>query len=123
MSLNRLPPQDVDTEIACLSSALLSKEALLKISEILHAEDFYLDKHRIIFEAIQDLEKRNPPVDLTTLKKRLEDRGLFDNIGGEPSLVELYQSASTSANAEFYARRIKNSASGEAHRGGDQCRR
>ncbi len=108
MTIDRLPPQDVDTETACLASALLSREALYKVIEILHTEDFYLDKHRIIYNSILELERKNLPIDLTTLKKQLDDNNQLDKIGGEPSIAELYQSASTSANAEYYARRIKN---------------
>jgi replicative DNA helicase len=107
MAIDRLPPQDVDTETACLASLLLSREALYKVTEILRPEDFYLDKHRIIFSAIMELEKKNTPVDLTTLKQRLADQNAFDKIGGDSALVSIYQSVSTSANAEFYAKRIK----------------
>ena len=107
MALDRLPPQDIDTEKACLAAVLLNREALYKVTEILHAEDFYLDKHRIIYESINELEKKNLPVDLATLKQRLTDRLQLDTVGGDAALVELYQSVSTSANAEFYARRIK----------------
>ena len=107
MTIDRLPPQDVDTETACLASILLSREALYKVTEILQPEDFYLDKHRIIYDAVMDLEKKNTPVDLTTLKQRLSDQNSFEKIGGDSALVSIYQSVSTSANAEFYARRIK----------------
>jgi replicative DNA helicase len=107
MAIDRLPPQDVDTETACLASLLLSREALYKVTEILRPEDFYLDKHRIIFSAIMELEKKNTPVDLTTLKQRLADQNAFEKIGGDSALVSIYQSVSTSANAEFYAKRIK----------------
>jgi replicative DNA helicase len=54
-----------------------------------------------------ELEKKNTPVDLTTLKQRLADQNAFDKIGGDSALVSIYQSVSTSANAEFYAKRIK----------------
>jgi replicative DNA helicase len=103
----RLPPQDIDTESACLASALLSREALFKVTEVLQPEDFYLEKHRIIFSAIQDLEKKGLPIDLTTIKQRLMDQNLTDKIGGDAALVTLYQSVSTSANAEFYAMRVR----------------
>ncbi len=107
MTLDRLPPQDTDTETACLASALLSREALYKVTEILQPEDFYLEKNRVIFESILDLEKRSIPVDLTTLKQSLSDQNRLDKIGGDPALVQIYQSVSTSANAEHYARRIR----------------
>ncbi len=107
MTLDRLPPQDVETEVACLASALLSREALFKVTEILEPEDFYLDKHRLIFESIIELEKKNLPIDLTTLKQRLVDHSHFEKIGGDSALVEIYRAVSTSANAEYYAKRIK----------------
>lgn len=107
MSIDRLPPQDIDTETACIASILLSREALYRVLEILRTEDFYLDKHRIIFNAILELERKGIPVDLTTLKQSLSDRNLFEKVGGDSGLVSIYQSVSTSANAGFYAKRIK----------------
>ncbi|HOD14980.1 MAG TPA: replicative DNA helicase [Spirochaetota bacterium] len=107
MLAEKLPPQDIETEIACLASVLLSREALYRVIEILQPEDFYLDKHRIIYGAILELLQKDLPVDLTTVKQRLVDHSKFEKIGGDPALVELYQAVSTSANAEFYARRIQ----------------
>jgi len=105
--MDRLPPQDVDTETACIASALLNREALLRVTEILQPEDFYLEKHRVIFEAISELEKKSLPIDLTTLRQILIDKSQLDRIGGNSGLAEIYQSSSTSGNAENYARRIK----------------
>jgi replicative DNA helicase len=105
--MDRLPPQDVDTETACIASALLNREALLRVTEILQPEDFYLEKHRTIYEAIIELEKKSLPVDLTTLRQILIDKRLLDRVGGNAGLAEIYQSSSTSGYAEVYARRIK----------------
>ncbi len=107
MDTNRLPPQDLETEAACIASALLNREALLHITEILQPEDFYLEKHRVIYEAIMELERKALPIDLTTLRQRLIDKDMLERIGGGVALANLYQSASTSANASFYANRIK----------------
>ncbi len=107
MTSEKLPPQDVEAEASCLASMLLSKEALLKTIGILRPEDFYLDGHRRIFETIIDLDKRNIPVDLITLKERLKDLGHFDKVGGDRGLAEMYQITAHSANAEYYANRVK----------------
>jgi len=107
MTSEKLPPQDVEAEASCLASMLLSKEALLKTIGILRPEDFYLDGHRRIFDTIIDLDKRNIPVDLITLKERLKDVGHFDMVGGDRGLAELYQITAHSANAEYYANRVK----------------
>jgi len=107
MTADRLPPQDIDTESACIASALLNREALLRVTEILQPEDFYLEKHRLIYESITELERKALPIDLTTLRQRLIDRSIFDRIGGNAALAEIYKSSSTSVNAEVYAKRIK----------------
>ncbi|HNU90955.1 MAG TPA: replicative DNA helicase [Spirochaetota bacterium] len=107
MAIELVPPQDIEAEASCLSSALLSRDALLKVIEILQPEDFYLDSHREIFGVIVELERKNLPIDLVTVKQRLNDLGRFERIGGDHALVDIYRTVSTSANAEFYARRIK----------------
>lgn len=108
---DRLPPQDIETEAACIASALLTREALYKVTEILLPEDFYLERHRLIFAGILELEKKNLPIDLTTLKQRLMDNGNFDRVGGDAALAELYQSVSTAAHAEQYAHRVREMSS------------
>ncbi len=107
MAIETLPPQDVEAEASCLASILLSKEALLKVLEILQPEDFYLDVHRTVYAAVHELEKKGMPIDLITVKQRLIDIREFEKIGGDSALVKLYQTVSTSANAEFYANRVK----------------
>jgi replicative DNA helicase len=107
MAIENLPPQDIEAESSCIASILLSKDALSRISGILEVDDFYLDKHRIIYESILELDRKNSPLDLLTLKQKLSDKNLFDSVGGDRALLDLYRSVSTSANAEFYAGRIK----------------
>lgn len=107
MAADRLPPQDIDTEVACLSSAFMSSDALARITEVLRSEDFYLERHRLIYTAILELLNKGMPVDLTTVKQRLSDQKLFDKIGGDAALVSIYQSESTSINASAYANRLR----------------
>ena len=107
MATEFTPPRDIETETSCLSSILLSREALLKVTEILQPEDFYLESNRIIYSAVVELERKNLPIDLITLKQRLIDYSQFEKAGGDATLADIYRTTSTSANAEFYARRIK----------------
>ncbi len=107
MARENIPPQDIEAEASCLASILLSREALLKTIGILQPEDFYLDSHRLLYETVLELDKKNTPIDLITLKERLKDQGRYDRVGGDRGIVEIYQSASTSANVEHYAGRVK----------------
>jgi len=102
-----MPPHDTEAEAACLSSILLSKDALLKVIEILQVEDFYIDAHRMIYEAIRELEIKSVPIDLITIKQRLLDKKQFEKVGEDQALVNIYRTVSTSANAEYYANRVK----------------
>ncbi len=107
MQQGNVPPQDIEAEASCIASILLSKEALLKVIGILQPEDFYLEGHRNVYEAILELDRKNAPIDLLTVKERLKDQGRLEKIGGDRTLLELYRTTSTSANAEYYATRIK----------------
>ncbi|MBN2435469.1 MAG: replicative DNA helicase [Spirochaetes bacterium] len=105
--MQQVPPHDLEAEASCIAAITISRDALVKVLDLLSPDDFYLERHKIIFEAVTDLDRSNSPVDLLTVKQRLQDTSLFDRAGGDAYLAELYQTVSTSANAEYYAKRIK----------------
>jgi replicative DNA helicase len=45
------------------------------------AEDFYEDANAKIFDVIFDLFKQNKPIDLITVREKLDDKKLLDSIG------------------------------------------
>jgi replicative DNA helicase len=61
--LDKLPPQNLDAEMAVLGSMLLDEEAVAVSAEKLDAGCFYKDNHRKIFQAISDLYNTNKAVD------------------------------------------------------------
>src|SRR5687767_8312411 len=66
-SLGKLPPQAPDLEEAVLGALMLEKNALTAVVEFLRPEHFYVEAHKIIFEAIIDLFKTSDPVDMRTV--------------------------------------------------------
>ncbi|MFW6366955.1 MAG: DnaB-like helicase C-terminal domain-containing protein, partial [Spirochaetota bacterium] len=107
MPQQHIPPHDSDAEASCLAAILISRDALIKVLDILQADDFFVERHHLIYNGILQLDRASKPVDLLTLKQFLQDSGQFDRAGGDPYLAELYRTVATSANAEFYARRIR----------------
>lgn len=101
------PPHDAGAEASCIAAILISREALVKVLDILSVDDFFLERHKLIYASIADLDRKNRPVDLLTLKQHLSDNKNFDRAGGDAYLAELYQTVATSSNAEYYATRIK----------------
>ena len=63
-------PYSLEAEQSVLGAVLIKPEIYEEIAETLAAEDFYLDEHRQVYNAITDLYLQNRSLDLVTL---LED--------------------------------------------------
>ena len=63
----RIPPHSVEAEKSVLGAALLSKDALFDVVEIVRAEDFYDENHKEIYKAMLELHRKNAPVDALTV--------------------------------------------------------
>jgi replicative DNA helicase len=108
---DRLPPQNLDAERSVLGSLLRDNEVIDVVTQIIAAESFYLDAHRKIFQAISDLhDKGGQPVDLVILAEELIKRGQLEDVGRATYLAELWDAAPTAANAEYYARIVRDKA-------------
>lgn len=110
MMMERTPPQNIEAEQAVLGSMLLDKEAIYCVMEILKSSDFYLEAHRLIYEAIVDLNNQGKAVDLVTLTDELRSRGLLEKVGGVSNLAMLSSVVPTAANAEYYAKIVAEKA-------------
>jgi replicative DNA helicase len=97
------PPQNLEAEQAVLGGILLDKDAILKIADILNPEDFYDDKHRLIYEAMIYLFERREPIDIVHLAARLQDKNELKVIGGRVYLGELANLVPTASNIHYYA--------------------
>lgn len=101
---NRIPPHDLDAEQATLGSIMLSPYALNEVVDIIQADSFYAEKHRIIWKAMIDLFSKNEPIDLLSLSTSLKNRGQLEQVGGRAYLADLTNSVPASANIKHYAK-------------------
>lgn len=99
----RIPPQNLEAEQSVLGAMLIDGEAVAKVANLLHPEDFYADKHQQLFSAIISLFHRGEPVDLITVQDELRNRGQLEGVGGLTYLTSLINMVPTTANAEQYA--------------------
>jgi len=109
-TLERLPPQNLDAEMAVLGSMLLDEGALVQAAELLEDGAFYKESHRKIFAAIVDLYKHSIAVDLVTLTEELKKHDLLQDIGGPSYLATLTGVVPTVGNVEHYCRIVKEKA-------------
>ena len=78
------PPHNLEAEQSVLGSILLSDRSLyaLVIEEGLRAEDFYRDRHGLVYQAMLDLYEASEPVDVLTVTDRLRQSGRLEEVGG-----------------------------------------
>ncbi|RJP27999.1 MAG: replicative DNA helicase [Candidatus Omnitrophota bacterium] len=107
LTLDKIPPQNLEAEMALLGSMLMDENAISVAAESLSAECFYKDAHKKIFQAILELYNSNKAVDLITLTDELKRDNLIDEIGGVSFLTGLVNSVPTAANASYYVGIVK----------------
>lgn len=108
--LEKVPPQNIEAEIATLGSMLLEEEAISYTSELIDRSYFYNDSHKKIFQAMVELYSANKPVDLVTLTEELKKRGWLDEVGGPSYLAGLTTAVPTAANIEHYCKIVREKA-------------
>ena len=111
MEEGRIPPHSTEAEKSVLGSAMLSKDALFDVLEVVRAEDFYDENHKEIFRAITDLQRRNSPVDALTVSEELKKRNSLEMVGGRTYVASLASGTPTTSNAMEYGRIVAEKAS------------
>jgi len=105
--LDKIPPQNLEAEMAVLGSMLIDESAVPCALEILDADSFYKDTHRNIFQAIIDLYNSNKAIDLITLTDELKRKEMLEDVGGVSFLTSLVNAVPTAANIDHYVRIVK----------------
>ncbi len=99
----KVPPQNLEAETSLLGSLLIEKEAIIKVADVVSADDFYDDRNGIIYAAILDLYEQRQPLDLLTLTNKLREVEELERVGGAPYITDLTASVPTAAHVEHYA--------------------
>ncbi|MHB2017320.1 MAG: replicative DNA helicase [Candidatus Xenobia bacterium] len=107
--IERLPPQNLDAERSVLGACFIENDVVARVSEILTGpQDFYKEAHQTLYATVVDLSDRGEPIDYVTVSNDLRAKGRLDSVGGPSFLNELIESVPTAANAEFYARIVRD---------------
>ena len=104
----KVPPHNLEAELAILGGILINNDAMNQIMDILAHNDFYRETHSTVFEAMVELYNHGEPIDIITLSQHLTRKGLLEKIGGTPFLGSLVESVSTSAGITHHAKIVKD---------------
>ena len=108
--LGRVPPQAIESEMCVLGSMMLDVTCIDIVVQIVRQENFYRPAHQLIFQAIVDLRQAVKPIDLVTVRDELDRRKQLGPVGGVEYIVALAEGVPNAANAEYYAKIVRDKA-------------
>ncbi len=103
----KAPPHDVEAEQAVLCALFLDSDAASTVVEHLSSEDFYRGDHKLIFESAQELYLSGTPIDVITIKNKLEEKKVFDQVGGLPYIAAIATAIGSSVNVKHYIKIVE----------------
>lgn len=105
----KLPPQNLEAEMAVLASILLMPEAIDEVGDLLRPDLFYADRHQKMYAAISHLyENGVKGIDAVTLAEELDRRKQFDEIGGPEYLAKILETVPNAAHVKYYAKIVRD---------------
>ncbi len=101
-------PHSREAEEAVVGAVLINPEVYYDVAQFLQADDFYIHRHRWIWEAFASLHEQRIPVDLLTVGEELDRKGQLSEVGGPAYLTALVNQVPTSLNAESYGHIVES---------------
>ncbi|MCQ2749245.1 MAG: hypothetical protein MJ246_04550 [Clostridia bacterium] len=101
-------PNDLEAEKSLLSAIINDKEAIMDVMGKIKADDFFLEEHKLIFQAVIDLFNENVNIDLVLLQNKIAANGYKGTVIDIAYLADIAGNVVIATNAEEYARIIKD---------------
>ncbi len=100
-------PHSREAEEAVIGAVLINPDVYYDVAQFLNADDFYIHRHKWIWEAFTRLHEQRTPIDLLTVADELDRMGQLVELGGPAYLTALVNQVPTSLNAESYGRIVE----------------
>lgn len=105
---DKVPPHALEAEAALLGAMILDSRMIGDVIEIIKSsEDFYVQKHSAIFDALVHLYDHHESIDIVQIKQRLADHNLLEDVGGVEYLLRLGEAVPDPTNAPYYAKMVR----------------
>jgi hypothetical protein len=105
-----IPPQQPELEEILLGTLLIDNSVLDKIMVEFSSHLFFVQRNKVIAEALISLYKKNSPIDLVTVVTELKYLGHLEEVGGASYLSNLTSRIASSAHIEYHLRILQESA-------------
>ena len=101
-------PHNREAEEAVVGAVFINSEVYYDVAQFLSADDFYIHRHKWIWDAFTSLHEQRIPIDLLTVSDELDRRGQLSEVGGPAYLTSLVNQVPSSLNAESYGRIVES---------------
>ncbi len=102
-------PFSLEAEQSVLGSIIIDPECFNEIASLIKSDDFYLDSHKEIYLAMQDLFLQSRTIDVVTLIDSLVKRGVYENdTEGKKYIYLLADIVPSASNIKDYAKIVKD---------------
>lgn len=110
MPSEKLPPYDGDAEASVIGSLLIDDQAIVRVSLVVKASDFFREANSAVYAACLALHERGEGINQITVAHELDQRGRLPAIGGAAYLAECVAQVPTSLHAAHYAGIVQRAA-------------
>jgi replicative DNA helicase len=100
-------PHSREAEEAVVGAVLINPEAYYDVAQFLQSDDFYIHRHKWIWDAFTRLHEHRTPIDMLTLSEELDRVDQLEELGGPAYLTSLINQVPSSLNAESYGRIVE----------------
>ncbi len=103
-------PHNEDAEQNVLGAVFLDPSTIKSISDSLEVEDFFVRRHRVIYQSFLDLTAEGVDIDYTTTIDRLKTKQQLLEAGGEDYILGLSETTPSIANLDHYINIVRDKA-------------
>ena len=104
----KMMPHNNEAEQSILGALLIDGNAGISVFATVKDDDFYMEVHRIIFNAMYNVYNANKPVDYVTVTAELDNSGDLDAVGGYDYIMKLTDIVPSAENLQYYLEILKN---------------
>jgi replicative DNA helicase len=101
--IDRIPPHNLEAEMALIGSILVDRSVMGDASEIVTAADFYAHVHETIFAVLHELFEKSEPLDKISVAEELRRRDALERVGGLSYISALMDTVQSAGSAKYYA--------------------
>lgn len=105
--IDQQPPHSDEAERAVLGGIFLNADTLPDAQEYVTADDFYKKAHRLLFQAMTDLQDNGTAIDTVTVSDYLDNHNNLDDIGGVVYITDLVAATPIASNVVYYAKIVQ----------------